>query len=363
MKYLAIALLLALACTAGCLGTAADPPPADEIAARFVAAEEQATDFSATVAITAGSENVTVRLLRKGPENYRLEYLEPADLAGTIVVSNGTRKWRYDPVTRTALTVAGPYMKAAFSEPQYPGWAEGVRGYMETVAESLAERNASYLGTETVCGRTAYLLEVAGGSRLFEAPTRYREAVHRFTAWIDAETWLLLSVEMYGKDGNLILSAEYTDPSANTGLPDDLFAFDPPTGVEVRPMPTAAITPLFLWSTDDVRRYGAAMPSYLPEGYVFADGTHLPGAYTTLRFTNGSDELEFVQRLYDPYRAEAVLPGTPESVPLSGGREAGYVSADGRDQLRWSAGGYSYRITCGMLGRDELMRVAESVGM
>jgi outer membrane lipoprotein-sorting protein len=365
MKYLAIGILLVIACTAGCLDTAADPPPANEIAARFIAAEEQATDFSATVAIAAGSENVTARLLQKDPENYRLEFLKPTDLAGTVVVSNGTRKWRYDPATRTALTAAGPYIIASFSVPPYPGWAEGVRGYVETVAESLEEQNASYRGSETIGGRTAYILEVADDAKLFEAPTRYREAVHCFRARIDAETWLLLGVEMYGKDGNLILSAEYTAPSANTGLPDDLFVFDPPADVEVRPMPTAAVTPLFLSSIDDARRYDAdsLVPSYLPEDYVFKEGTLLPGAYTVLRFTDGTGELEMVERLYDPYREEKVLPGTPETVTLADGREAEYVSADGRDQLRWSAGGYSYRITGGMLGKDELARVAESVGV
>jgi len=361
MKHLALVLLLVLACTAGCLGTAADPPPADEIAARFIAAEEQTTDFSATVVVAAGSENVTARLFLKDPECYRLEFLEPADLAGTIVVSNGTRKWRYDPATRTALTVAGPYIMAAFSEPPYPGWAEEVRGYTETVAESLAEQNASYLGTETIGGRTAYLLEVADDAKLFEAPTRYREAVHRLRLWIDAETWLLLGAEMYGREGNLILSAEYTDPSVNTGLPDDLFVFDPPAGVEIRPMPTAAITPLFLWDIDGARRSGVEMPSYLPEGYAFADGVYLPGGYTVLRFTDGSNNLEIVKQLHDPYREEAVLPGTPEPVLLADGREAEYVSADERDQLRWRAGEYSYRITGSMLGKDELARVAASV--
>jgi len=363
VKFVALVVLLALACTAGCLGTAADPPPADEIAARFVAAEEQAEDFSATVAITAGQENVTVRLFQKDPECYRLEYLEPGELAGTVVVSNGTRKWRYDPATRTALTVAGPYIKASFSDPPYPGWAEEVRGYAGTVAASLAGQNASYRGSETIDGRTAYVLEVTGESRLFEAPTRYREAVHHFRIWVDAETWLLLGVEMYGKDENLILSAEYTDPSANTGLPDDLFVFDPPAGVEVRPMPTAAITPLFLWSIDDARRYGVGVPSYLPEGYVFKEGTLLPGAYTTLRFTDSTGELEIVERLYDPYREEAVLPGTPEPCLLADGRKAEYVSTGGRDQLRWRSGEYSYRITSGILGRDELVRVAESIAM
>ncbi len=364
MKHLALALLL-LACTAGCLDTAADPPPADEIAARFIAAEEQATDFSATVAVAAGSENVTARLLQKDPENYRLEFLKPTDLAGTVVVSNGTRKWRYDPATQTALTVAAPYIIATISEPPYPGWAEEVRGYAETVAESLEEQNASYRGSESVGGHTAYILEVAGGSKLFEAPTRHREGVYRFRAWIDAETWLLLGVEMYGKDENLILSVEYTDPSANTGLPDDLFVFDPPAGVEVRPMPTAAITPLFLWSVDDARRYDAdsLVPSYLPKGYVFKEGTLLPGAYTTLRFTDGTGELEIVERLYDPYREEAVLPGTSEAVLLSGGRDAEYVFTGGRDQLRWRSGEYSYLVTGGILGRDELVRVAESIAM
>lgn len=360
MKHLVLVLLV-LACTAGCLGTAADPPPADEIAARFVAAEERATDFSATVAVAAGSENVTAKLFRKDPGCYRIEYLEPGDLAGTVVVSNGTRKWRYDPTTRTALTVAGPYMNAAFSEPPYPGWAEGVRGYTETVAESLAEQNASYRGTEIVGGRTAYLLEVADDSKLFEAPTRYREAVHRFKVRIDAETRLLLGLEMYGNQGNLILAADYTDPLANTGLPDDLFVFDPPAGTTIRPMPTAAITPLFLWSIDDARHYGVEMPSSLPEGYAFADGTHLPGGYTVLRFTNGNNDLEVVKRLHDPYREERVLPGTPEAVLLSDGREAEYVSAGGKDQLRWRDGEYAYQVTGAMLGKTELVRVAESV--
>jgi hypothetical protein len=103
------------------------------------------------------------------------------------------------------------------------------------------------------------------------------------------------------------------------------------------------------------------MPSYLPEDYAFADGAHLPGAYTILWFTDGTGELEIVERLYDPYREEKVLPGTPEAVTLGGDLQAEYVSANGRDQLYWSAGGYSYRITGGMLGRDELVRIAESV--
>lgn len=360
MKPAALALLL-LAWTAGCIGTAADPPPADEIAARFIAAEEEAEDFSATVSVTAGSENVALRLFQKAPENYRLEFLKPADLAGTVVVSNGTRKWRYDPATQTALTVAGPYMMAAFSEPPYPGWAEEVRGYGGMVAESLAEQNASYRGSEVIGGRTAYILEVADGSKLFEAPTRYREAVYRLNVWIDAETWLLLGLELYGSEGDLILSAEYTDPSATTGLPDDLFAFDPPAGTTIRPMPAAAITPLFLSSIDDARRYGVEMPAYLPEGYSFADGTHLPGGYTMLRFTDGTGELEVAKRLHDPYREETVLPGTPETALLSGGREAEYVSASGKDQLRWHDGEYSYQVTGAMLGKPELMRVAESM--
>lgn len=126
-------------------------------------------------------------------------------------------------------------------------------------------------------------------------------------------------------------------------------------------MPTTAITPLFLWSIDDARRYGVEVPSSLPEGYVFNEGAVLPGAYTVLRFTDGTGVLEFEQRVFDPYREEPVLPGTPEAVLLADGREAEYISVDGRDQLRWSAGEHSYRLTGGMLGRDELVRVAESV--
>ncbi|WP_243670703.1 hypothetical protein, partial [Methanoculleus chikugoensis] len=248
------------------------PPPADEIAARFVAAEEQAMDFSATVSVAAGSENVTARLFRKDPgvlparvprarrprgNRRRLERhpemaLRPGDADG----ADGRRAVYECRLLRTALP------------PRLGGG--GVRGgYTETVAESLAEENASYRGgTEIVDGRTAYLLEVAGDSKLFEAPTRYREAVHRLKVRIDAETRLLLGLEMYGNQGgNLILAADYTDPLANTGLPDDLFAFDPPAGVEVRPMPTAAITPpLFLWDIEDARRSGVEMPSSLPGG-------------------------------------------------------------------------------------------------
>lgn len=360
MKYLVIALLV-LACIAGCLGTTTGPPPADEIAARFIAAQEQVEDFSATVTVTAGSENVTLRLFQKGSDCYRLEYLEPAGLAGTVAVSNSTRKWRYDPAARTALTVAGPYMTAAFSEPPYPGWAEEVRGYAGTVAKSLSGHNTSCPGSEITGGRTAYILEVTDDRKLFEAPTRYREAVYRLNIWIDARTWLLLGVDMYGREGDLILSAEYSDPSANAGLPDALFAFDPPPGTAIRPMPTAAITPLFLQDIDDVRRCSVEMPSHLPPGYTFVDGVYLPGAYTVLRFTNGNDELKVMHQLYDPYQEADTFPGSSETVLLTGGREAEYISADGKDHLRWRDGEYSCLITGGMLGRDELMRVAASM--
>ncbi len=106
-------------------------------------------------------------------------------------------------------------------------------------------------------------------------------------------------------------------------------AADPPAGTTVRPMPTAAITPLFLSSIENARRSGVDMPSYLPEGYAFNGGVHLPGGYTVLRFMDGMGNLEVTERLYDPYREDGVLPGTPEPVILAGGREAEYVSAGG----------------------------------
>jgi anti-sigma factor RsiW len=50
-------------------------------------------------------------------------------------------------------------------------------------------------------------------------------------------------------------------------------------------------------------------------------------------------------------------------VLLAGGREAEYVVAGGKDKLRWRAGEYSYKVTGAMLGREELVRVAESMAM
>jgi len=63
-------------------------------------------DFSATMNFKMSflGQNMTAKakIMNKMPDKTRIEYLEPSEAAGQVVVRDGTMMWTYDPKTKIA---------------------------------------------------------------------------------------------------------------------------------------------------------------------------------------------------------------------------------------------------------------------
>ena len=93
--------------------------------------------------------------------------------------------------------------------------------YPEIIKSLLNETDLLYEGTESVNGRSAYVLNIT--------PRDENELVRDITntrVWVDCENRMLLGTEMYDPDGNLAVKSEYMDITFNTGIPDSEFIFE-----------------------------------------------------------------------------------------------------------------------------------------
>ncbi|MCK5109636.1 MAG: outer membrane lipoprotein carrier protein LolA, partial [Methanosarcinales archaeon] len=100
-KQIAVAaIVLAVVLLAGCIDQASEMS-ADEIASMMEAKQAEIMDFSATMVMTSsyGGEGMTMQatMVTIPPDKSRVEYIEPAELAGMVMVTNGSTMWTYDP--------------------------------------------------------------------------------------------------------------------------------------------------------------------------------------------------------------------------------------------------------------------------
>ena len=113
----AVLLVLVVVLIAGCT----EQMSADQIAARMKAQYESIEDFSATMVMTsfAGETETThATIMTKMPDKTRSEFIEPAELAGTVTVRNGSTMWMYDPAKNQVTKMALPEDETRWRERQ-----------------------------------------------------------------------------------------------------------------------------------------------------------------------------------------------------------------------------------------------------
>jgi len=212
----AVLLVLAAVLISGCT----EQMSADQIAARMEAQHESIEDFSATMVTTRSSfagetENTQVKIMTKTPDKTRSEFIEPAELAGTVMVRNGSTMWTYDSarnqVTKMSLTEDEPFDM----------------DYTELVKNLMDRNDISYNGTENLYGRSTFVIEATPKNET------NRKFISKTRVWVDCENWMLLGMEMYNQDGNPKMKVQYRDVTYNTGIPDSEFIFEAPEGCEV----------------------------------------------------------------------------------------------------------------------------------
>ena len=347
----AVLMVLAAVLFTGCVDQVSEMT-ADQIAARMEAKQASIKDFSATIVMTSSfggeTETMRVKIMTKQPDKSRFEYIEPAELAGMVMVTNGSTMWGYDParnrVTKMELRDAecGPFDM----------------DYTEIIRSLLNETDISYEGTESVNGRSAYVLNITPGDE-----TELVQDITNTRAWVDCENWMLLGMEIYDPDGNLAVKAEYRDITFNTGIPDSEFIFEVSEDAVVVEESFEDRMPREM-TLEDARvnlAFDMKTPSYLPDGCEFDHAVVFGENRVSLMYTNGSELLHILEWVGDAVDHIEPEIEDPEVVSINGtdgefGSELGFFNT-----LRWDVDGIEYSLS-GTLAKEEMVRVAESVG-
>ena len=344
----AVLMVLAAVLFTGCV----EEMTADQIAFQMKAKQESIKDFSATIVITSsfGGETTTMQalMMTKQPDKSRIEYSRPAELAGRVMVTNGSTMWRYDP---TKNQVTKMELRKAECGPL------GM-DYTEIIRSLLNETDLSYEGTESVDGRSAYVLNITPRDE-----TELMQDIANTRVWVDCENWMLLGMEIHDPDGNLAVKSEYKDITFNTGIPDSEFIFEVPEDAVVVEESFEDRMPreMTLEDARDNLSFDMKTPSYLPDGCEFDHAVVFGENRVSLMYTNGSELLhisEWVSDAVDHIEPEI---SDPEVVSINGtdgefGSELGFFNT-----LRWGVDGIEYSLS-GTITKEEMLKVAESVG-
>lgn len=189
---------------------------ADEVLAKASKAYEAVTtvrsEFVQRIEIRALEREKEGRgtVFQKKPNYFLMKFEEPA---GDMLVADGEFFWMYYPSAQPDQVI-----KTAISRS-----SEGATLGGQFLVRPEERYVATYVGMESVDGRPAHLLSLVPK---FEAPyTLVR-------VWVDGEDYLVRKFEIF-EENETIRTITLKNVQADIDLPDDLFRFSPPPGVEV----------------------------------------------------------------------------------------------------------------------------------
>lgn len=336
----------------------------------------------------------------------------PVDGDGVVMVSNGSTMWLYRPADRE-VTRVGVGDAAAGAASRQGERIERLFNRLNVSPSAVDERETAtasprlvplpvvpagsppgagvdgavnrtsygvrYEGTDTVSGREVYVLALrpagdGGGGGQFGNYTQ--------RLFVDAEWFLPLRTHTeWTLDGEQIeATTVYRNLSFEPGLPDSLFQFDPPPGVEVSAGPGPTVT-----SYDSVSalRANTSVPVPDPDlpasfGLVRAQTTTGVGEAVSLRYTNATASLTVTaSRVPNATRTNGTRTnatrtnitrtnGTdalPDGERVSVGTETGiYRQVATSRVLTWSCGDVQYSVLGTGVSRDLVVELARSVG-
>jgi outer membrane lipoprotein-sorting protein len=144
-----------------------------------------------------GSRTITAKTYSVGDKESFTEYLSPAREAGTKMLKLEDQLWIYSPSTDRTIQISGHMLR------------QSVMGSDLSYEDMMDDRKlteaytAQTTGTETLDGRETYTLELTAK---VEDVAYYRRVM-----WIDAERYIPLKEELYGKSGQLLKRTTLSD--------------------------------------------------------------------------------------------------------------------------------------------------------
>ncbi len=170
----------------------------------------------------------TIKVVHLAPDKMRKEYFAPASLAGIVVIQNGRRLWKCDPLD--------PTWEAASSDRYGPGRCCNCQ-------TALANYDVKLLGSARVAGRDTYVIRATHKNG--KEPSR--------TIWVDKGCYLILKTRAESPEGVVRSSSGFTSIAIN---PRDIS----PEVFVVAGNVQSSGTPAGL-------DFSVQKPSYLPKGY------------------------------------------------------------------------------------------------
>ena len=318
---------------------------AEQIAQKMKEKQDSIKDYSATMVVSSSfggkDEMVKAKMMNKMPDKSRIEYLEPAEMAGQVMVNDGKTIWNFDPgkneVTRMDM----------------PEFTPSEQDYTQFIKEILNQTDISYQGTEKFEERSVYNIKASPRDSSMLMGMRYNMLV-------DSENWMPLKIEMFDKNDKLMTSIEYRDVKFNTGIPDSEFEFKVPEGAKVvtRELPA----PPKQMTLEEARKevnFTVLVPSYLPEGFTFNSSTVFKFEKmesVSLEYKKDSQILSLSESRKDESNPS---PDIGETVNINGAQ--GKMMQFGENKmLIWTNGGLEL-ILSSPLSKEEMIKVAGSI--
>lgn len=354
LRLATLAVVLAVALS-GCAGMqfGSGDMSAEKIGEQVEQKYENVGTYTGTVTTKTVSGNETrtttanVWMNQSGDE-MRYEYVSPEQMAGTVLVSNGSTMWMYNETTDTARKTDTGGLGSQVAAPNYS----------QVVRNLLENYNVSYRGTETVGDRSAYVLSLTP-----KAGSAMAEYTDNYTLWIGEDSWYPVKRHtVMSLDGETIeTTMTYTNLTFDANVSAETFEFDPPEDAEVTTLETPDRQQYESVEAADAEvSFDVAAPRHVPDGYEQGNVTVTSGSnYTSvsMSYENGTDHLSVSQSSVTA--GTNATSGDDETVTVDG-RTGTYSEFGSTAILRWTCGGESYTVS-GPLSKSELLAVGESI--
>ncbi len=342
---------------AGCVS---DELTSEQIVEQMREHRNDVQEYTYTLVMTdmMSNETMIVDLAYKNPGRIRMEYKEPAEVAGQLQVSNGTYTWMYDPASNTVRTAAVP------ADTQMDETLNA-----RFIEEMLNTCTIEPQGKAVIDGRACYVITAT--------PKEAGMFATSMRLWFDRATWMLLKMDT-SQNGELVMRMEYRDVQLDADIPDSTFEFEVPEGATVESMDRAtAPQEMTLEEAQAEVTFEIKEPDHLPPGYemdiIMTVPVSEPDKGVIITYTNATEEdllsaqlttIQLIESAYNESTERPVPEGGDVETVLINGHDCTITTMQGMmgetRVLQWDDGECDFMLA-GALDQEEIIRIAESI--
>ncbi|KAF5418948.1 MAG: Outer membrane lipoprotein-sorting protein [Candidatus Methanocomedens sp.] len=352
-KIYGVLVLLLISSAIFVTGCTDDELDVKQIAEKMQQKQDSIEDYSYTMYMTMefGGQKMETEadMMYKKPNKLKTVQTQPAEMAGSVTVSDGETMWLYDAQQNTVMIME-------LSETP----EQNEQDYLQLIGTMMNESDFSLEGIEKVDGRTTYVIDMSPKDESDDLGM-----LGDIKVWVDKETWMPLKMDMKDADGNPMYSMEYRNFQTNTGISDDEFQFEVPEGAKVQTlnmdellMPQA----MTLEEAGEEATFDILVPSYLPDGYEFDNAMVIQGFVETVSLTykNGDEGLGISEIVFEDEPQTSQIMDSAEVVSINDVEGKLVTIYDDYKMLQWEIGNIQLTLS-GSLDKEELIQIAESM--